>query len=86
MAKGKDLFGVEIRHLKDIDGRKVTLYGRTTGKHCKECEYFYSEEYAKTYHRCEKLPKKNWRANEVACALFNQREVEDESRKISLDM
>ena len=67
----KDMFGIEKRKEKDLDGRKVILYGRKP-YFCRDCKFFYKEEYAKTYTRCKKFPEKYWPALMSACGLFEQ--------------
>ena len=69
----KNLFGVTVRHIKDRDGRKVTIYGYTRGKYCKDCVFFYKEQHAKAYNRCAKVPNKHWRAMLDACILFEEK-------------
>lgn len=62
----------DIRNLKDVDGRRVTLIGFTKGEFCKNCAFFYRVQYAKVYRRCELYPNKNWKSNFEACSKFKR--------------
>ena len=68
-----DMYTQVVRLLTDVDGRKIELYGYTRGRKCKECKFYYKEQYSKVYRRCEKYPKKNWKANLEACSVFKEK-------------
>ena len=62
----------EGRHEKDRDGRDVLILGRTPDKTCKECDLLSAQNYSKTYYRCAKNPKKNWKTKTQACMFFKK--------------
>lgn len=64
--------GLEVRHEKDRDGRKITLYGKTQGKQCMNCKHYYRDVYSKPYPRCVRYPNKHWHAFRIACGFFEE--------------
>jgi hypothetical protein len=55
-----------------------TIYGKTEGKKCGNCEHLIRKNYSKTYLKCGLAtntngPATDWRAMWIACGKFEQK-------------